>query len=149
MATRYLTQYDASQCVVEVADFRVTGLGEDMVTGEKSEDYFSPSVGAQGDVIKNIINNTLGEVTVVVQATCPQKADLMKLANRRDPFPVWVTNLELGERFGGTLANLLSAPSISRGAEAEDMEFVFQVFDYTVEPTQVDPEHSFNVPELA
>ena len=130
-----VTRYDAKDCTVMVDDVAITGLGEDMVTGEKSEDYFTPSVGAQGDIVKNIINNTLGEVTIVVQVTSPQKSHLLSLATRKDPFPIWVTNKELGERFGGSMANLLTAPSMSRGAEAEDMEFVFQVFDYTVEAT--------------
>ena len=147
MATRLLTQYDAATCTIMVDGVHITGLGEDMVTGEKSEDYFSPSVGAQGDVIKNIINNTLGEITVVVQATSPQKSHLMGLATRKDPFPIWVVNEELGERCGGELANLLSAPSVSRGAEAEDMEFVFQVFDYTVEQTEATYQYTFNVGE--
>lgn len=147
MATRYLTQYDAATCTIMVDGVHITGLGEDMVTGEKSEDYFSPSVGAQGDVIKNIINNTLGEVTIVVQATSPQKSHLMGLATRKDPFPIWVVNEELGERLGGELANLLSSPSVNRGAEAEDMEFVFQVFDYTVEQTETTYQHTFNVGE--
>ena len=130
-----VTRYDAKDCTVMVDDVAITGLGEDMVTGEKSEDYFTPSVGAQGDIVKNIINNTLGEVTIVVQVTSPQKSHLLSLATRKDPFPLWVTNKELDERFGGSMANLLTAPSMSRGAEAEDMEFVFQVFDYTVEAT--------------
>ena len=147
MATRYLTQYDAATCTIMVDGVHITGLGEDMVTGEKSEDYFTPSVGAQGDVIKNIINNTLGEVTIVVQATSPQKSHLMSLATKKEPFPIWVVNEELGERFGGELANLLSAPSVSRGSEAEDMEFVFQVFDYTVEQTEATYQYQFNVGE--
>lgn len=132
MAELRVTRYDAKDCSITVDGFPVTGLAEDMVTGEKSEDYFTPSVGAQGDVVKQIINNTLGEITIVVQATCPQKGRLMALATREDTFPIWVINDKLGEEFGGAQANLLSAPSISRAAEAEDLEFVFQVFDYTV-----------------
>ena len=145
MATRMLTQYNASECTIMVDGVHITGLGEDMVTGEKSEDLFSPSVGAQGDVIKNIINNSLGEITIVVQATSPQKSHLMSLANQNDPFPIWVVNEGLGERFGGELANLLSYPSVNRGAEAEDLEFVFQVFDYSVEQTEATYNHKFNV----
>lgn len=128
-----ITRYNAKECIVEVDDVYITGLGEDMVSGEKDEDYFSTSVGAKGDVIKSEINNDLGQITLTVQVTSPQKAFLLGLAKRTEPFPVWVTNKSLGERFGGTMANLLSAPSMERAAEAGDMEFTFQIFDYTVE----------------
>ncbi|MGI6014364.1 MAG: phage structural protein [Oscillospiraceae bacterium] len=125
--------YDAKDASVMVDNTYITGLGEDMISAEKDEDFFSPSVGAQGDVIKSQINNPLGQVTIYVQPTSPQKAFLMDLAKRRDPFPLWCINKALGERVGGTMANLLTFPSIERGAEAEDMEFVFQVFDLTIE----------------
>ena len=127
------TRYNANDTTITVDGTYITGLGEDMVSGEKEEDNFTPAVGAQGDTIKNEINNTLGQVTVVIQPTSPQKGYLLSLNNRADTFPVWVTNKALGERFGGSNANLLKAPDMSRGSEAEDMEFVFEVFDYTVE----------------
>lgn len=128
-----IASYDAKDTSIIVDSTYITGLGEDMVSAEKDEDFFSTSVGAQGDVVKSQINNTIGTVTVYVQPTSPQKAFLMGLAKRVEPFPIWAVNKKLGERFGGTAANLLSFPEIARGAEAEDMEFVFQVFDLTVE----------------
>lgn len=127
-----VTRYNAKDCTIIIDNVYITGLGEDMIAGEKDEDFFSASVGAQGDIIKNEINNTLGQVTVTIQATSPQKAFLMSLAKRQEAFPLWCINKALGERFGGTQANLLTFPELSRGAEAEDMEFVFQVFDYDV-----------------
>lgn len=127
--------YDAKDTSVVVDGTYITGLGEDMVSAEKDEDFFATSVGAQGDIVKSQINNTLGTVTVAVQPTSPQKAFLLSLAKRAEPFPLWVVNKKLGERFGGTKSNLLSMPEITRSAEAEDMEFVFQVFDLTVEAT--------------
>ena len=128
MATN-VTTYDAKDCTVMVSETYITGLGEDMVTGEKDEEFFSTSVGAQGDIITNEINNTLGSVTLTVQPTSPQKGFLMGLAGLRDPFPLWIVNKSLGERFGGSQAKLKNYPEMSRGAEAEDMEFEFQVFD--------------------
>lgn len=127
--------YDAKDTTIMVDSTYITGLGEDMISGEKEEDFFSPSVGAQGDIVKSQINNTLGTVSIYVQPTSPQKGFLMDLANRRDPFPLWCVNKMLGERMGGTMANLLTFPEVARGAEVEDMEFVFQVFDFTVEAT--------------
>ena len=125
--------YDAKDTSIIVDSTYITGLGEDMVSAEKEEDFFTPSVGAQGDVVKSQINNSIGTVTIYVQPTSPQKAFLLGLAKRIEPFPLWCVNKKLGERFGGTMANLLSFPEIARGAEAEDMEFTFQVFDLTCE----------------
>ena len=124
--------YDAKDTSVVVDNVYITGLGEDMVSAEKEEDFFTPSVGAQGDVVKSVINNNLGTMSITIQPTSPSKAFLLGLANRAEPFPIWAVNKKLGERIGGTMANLLSFPEFSRGAEAEDMEFTFQVFDLTV-----------------
>lgn len=128
-----LATYDAKDTSIIIDSTYITGLGEDMISAEKDEDFFSTSVGAQGDVVKSQINNSLGTVTVYVQPTSPQKKFLLGLAKRTDPFPIWAVNKKLGERVGGTMANLLSFPEFARGAESEDMEFVFQVFDLTVE----------------
>lgn len=131
-----VTKYDAKDCVITVDNVYITGLGETMVTGEKNEELFSAAVGAQGDVVENVINNPLGKITINPQATSPQRAFLTSLKNRTEPFPVWVTNKVLGERFGGTMCKLQSVPSRERGAEAGDMEYVFGVFDYTDEDTK-------------
>ncbi len=125
--------YNAKNTTVMVDGVYITGLGEDMVTGEKDEDFFETSVGAQGDVLKSTINNQLGTITVSVQATSPQRKFLLSLARRTDPFPIWCCDKVLNERMGDTMANLKTFPEFSRGSEAEDMEFVFQVFDFTVE----------------
>lgn len=128
-----LATYDAKDTSIIIDGTYITGLGEDMISAEKEEDFFTPSVGAQGDVVKSQINNSLGTISVFVQVTSPSKAFLLELAKRTEPFPIWAVNKKLGERVGGTMANMLSFPEFSRGAEAEDMEFTFQVFDLTVE----------------
>lgn len=127
------SEYNAKDTTVVVDGVYITGLGEDMVTGEKSEDLFSSSVGAQGDVVKSVKNDPRGKVTLHVQRTSPQKKFLMGLATRTDPFPIWCVNKKLNERFGGTMANLLTMPSSENGSEHADMEFVFEVFDYVAE----------------
>jgi len=129
----FVANYDAKDTSIIVDGTYITGLGEDMISAEKEEDFFTPSVGAQGDVVKSAINNSLGTVSIYVQPTSPSKGFLLGLAKRSEPFPLWAVNKKLGERVGGTMANLLSFPEFARGAEAEDMEFVFQVFDLTVE----------------
>lgn len=126
-------QYDAKDTTVTVYGVNITGFAEDMLTIEKDEELFSTSVGAQGDVVKNIINNPLGTATLSVQATSPQFAFLMRLAKQNETFPFWYTNKVLGERAGGTKANIKNYPSLERGAEVGDVEFEFQIFDLTTE----------------
>lgn len=132
-----VSRYNANDCTITVTTaegaFAITGLGEDMVSFEKEEAYFEPIVGAQGDVIKSEINNSIHTLTLTIQPTSPQKKFLMGLVGSKDTVQIWVKNDSLGERFGGTKAAIQEAPSISRGSEAEDMEFTFCVFDGVVE----------------
>lgn len=128
-----VTKYDAKDTTVMVDNNYITQLGEDMITGDKDEEFSTPTVGAQGDIVINAINNDLGTITISVQPTCPQRGFLNSLAKRTEPFPIWCANKALGERFGGTQATLKKYPSLDRGAEASDMEYEFQVYDYTVE----------------
>lgn len=125
--------YDAKDTTVTVNGVNITGFGEDMLTIEKDEEFFSTSVGAQGDVVKSMINNPLGTATLTVQVTSPQFSMLMSLARQRETFPFWYTNKGLGERAGGTMANIKNYPEMARGNEAEDVEFEFQIFDLTTE----------------
>ena len=128
-----MTSYNANDCVIDWGTTSITGLGEDMVTGEKDEEMFSTSVGAQGDVVVNETNNNLGTVTLTVQATSPQRKLLIDDAKNGAVKPLWVTNSKLGEKFGGSQARIKNFPSIERGTEASDLEIEFQVFDYTVD----------------
>ena len=131
-----VTQYNAKDCVITVDNVYITGLGETMVTGEKDEEFFSTSVGAQGDVVVNETNNELGTITLAVQATSPQKAYLINLAKSRAIFPIWAVNKSIGERMGGTKASIKKYPSMEQGTEAGEREFEIAVFDYTVETTE-------------
>lgn len=130
-----VSTYNAKDTSIIVDGVYITGLGEDMYSAEKDEDLRSDSVGAQGDVVSNVVNNPLGTMTIYVQPTSPQKKFLMSLKNRTTPFSVWAVNKKLGERVGGTKALLQKFPSIDRGSEAEDMEFVFRIYDYTADAT--------------
>lgn len=131
-----VTRYNAKDCVVTVDGVYITGLGEDMISWEKEEQYFEPVVGAQGDVIKSEINNDIHNLTLTVQPTSPQLGYLLSLAKRQAAFPVWVINKALGIRLGGTMANIMEAPEIALGSEAEDIEIGFCVFDGITEATK-------------
>ena len=127
------TSYNAKDCTVLLDNVFITGLGEDAVTGEKDEEMFTTSVGVQGDVVENEVNNPLGTITVAVQATSPQKGMLINYAKSGRHFPLWITNKSIGERIGGTDCRIKSFPELENGAEAADRSFEIQVFDYTVE----------------
>ncbi len=131
MANSYRV-YDAAKCMVTFGGMVITGLGEDMVTGEKDEEFFSTSVGAQGDVVMSEINNPLGTVTITVQATSPQLLALYEAASNGTIAALWVTNTTTGEMFGGSRARIKNLPSSEHSQEAADREFEFQVFDYQV-----------------
>ena len=131
-----ITRFSAKETVILVGGVAITGTGESMVTGEKEEDFTETSVGAQGDIIVNEINNSLGSVTINIQHTSPQKSYLTGLAGNKGFVSVWVTNTTLGEKFGGTKAKLTNYPSISEGTTAEDLEYVFQVYDYCVKHSE-------------
>lgn len=127
-----MTQYNAKDCTIMWDGIYITGVGEDMVSGEKDEEFFSTSVGAQGDVCVSEVNNSLGTITLTVQATSPQKGKLLSDAKAGKTAPLWVTNKSIGERMGGSKARIKNYPELANGAEAEDREFEFQVFDYDV-----------------
>lgn len=129
-----LTQYNAKDTTVTIDGVYISGFGEDMISGEKDEEFFSANVGAQGDVCTSEINNPLGTITLTLQATSPQKAMLLQYARAGTIFPIWCTNKGIAERMGGTKARIKNYPELSDGAEVEDREFEIQVFDYVVEP---------------
>lgn len=128
-----VTKYNPKDTVITVGGVYITGLGEDMVSGEKDEDNVSTSVGAQGDVVVNEINNDLGTITLTVQGTSPQLPYLKKLAKTKEIVDVWVNNKALGEKMGGSKAVVKKTPSLEYGTELADREIEFVVMDYTVE----------------
>lgn len=128
-----VTSYNAKDCTITVNNAYLTGLGEDMVTGEKDEEFFESETGAQGDTVVNEKNDDKGTITITLQATSPQNAMMISLAKSRAYFPIWVTNKSLGERFGGTSARVKKYPEFAEGATAGDREYEIAVFDYTVD----------------
>ena len=90
-----ITTYNAKECIVTINGVNITGLGEDMITWEKEEAFFEPVVGAQGDVVKSEINNSLYTLTIAVQPTSPQLGHLINLQNQSEAFPVSVINKAL------------------------------------------------------
>lgn len=124
-----ITSYNAKDCSVIVDDVYVTGLGEDMINIAKEEALAENIVGAQGDIVRSEINNSIYNISVIVQVTSPQLKFLIALKNSQDFFPVWIVNKALGLRAGGAKAKILEMPEIALGATAEDIEIQFCVYD--------------------
>ena len=123
------SKYNAKDTSIVVDGVYITGLGEDMWAFEKEEALAENVVGAQGDIVRSEINNTIYNATITVQPTSPQVNFLFSLKDRTEPFPLWMINKALGRREGGTMAMLSEMPEDSLGAEAEDLEFTFTVYD--------------------
>ena len=124
-----ISRYNAKDTSVVVNDVYITALGEDMISVDKEEDLASNKVGAQGDIVRSEINNTIYTITVTVQSTSPQLGYLLNLKDSTDFFPLWVINKPLGIRAGGSKAMVSSIPEVALGAEAEDIEVAFTVYD--------------------
>lgn len=124
-----LTRYNAKDTVITVKGVHITGLGENMWNFEKSEALAEDSVGAQGDICRSEINNSIHVATIGVQRTSPQYNFLMNLKNETEPFAIWCINKNLGIEEGGTMALVSEKPASTLGAQAEDAEFAFTVYD--------------------
>lgn len=133
MASAHYGVYNPKDCEVTVDGVSITGFSEDLVSSGKSEDWFSVTVGAKGDTVKNMIYNKLGEVSLHLHATSPSVPFLRGLSGQPEDFPVWITNKSLQIRCGGTTAAIKTAPPFDQGKEVGTQTFVFQVFDYTEE----------------
>ena len=128
-----VSQYDAKNVAITVDGIYLTGFGEDtMVTAEKMEDRSTYSVGAQGDVVQNIVNNPLGEVVITLAQTSPHIAYLNELANKGTQVPVWIINKNTQEELAGGSVGVVNKPApIELGSEVGTREFTFTILDYS------------------
>lgn len=127
------SQYNAKDWSATFDGTNISGFAEEMITGSKDEEFFSSSVGAQGDSIMNEVNNDLGTISITLQATSPSVQYLKECAKSGKIAPLWCNNLTLGRKMGGETARIKNYAEIVAAAEAEDLTFEFQVYDYTAE----------------
>ena len=123
------SRYNAKDTIITVDGVHITGLGESMWSFTKEESLAENAVGAQGDVVRNEVNNPIYTATVTVQQTSPQLNFLMSLKDRTEPFPIWMINKALGRTEGGSMAMMNEIPESALGAEADELEFTFTVYD--------------------
>lgn len=130
------SKYNAKDTTIMVDGVYITGLGEDIWSFEKAEDLAENSVGAQGDVVRNEINDPIYNATVTVQQTSPQANFLFGLKNRTEPFPIYMINKALRRKEGGAKALMSSVPEDTLGKTAEDLAFGFTVYDGDITATE-------------
>lgn len=121
--------YDPKGWVVEFNGMTITSIAEGGVTWEKSESNGEAKWGMCGDAIWAKSHNSGYTLTVSVMRHCPQKAQLINMFKRNEPFPVSASHKDLGERFGGTMALFEEEPSFEGSTEAGDLELKVLVFD--------------------
>lgn len=126
--------YNPKDCSVVVDSVTISSLGEDMISVEKEEALAENVVGAQGDIIRSEINNSIYNITITVQPTSPQFPFLMSLKDRNTTFPIWIINKSLKIRAGGEQCHITEVPQLSLGATAEDCEFTFTAYDGDIIP---------------
>lgn len=124
------TTYDPKDLTVTVKSVFLTGFSEDMVELEKDEDNWSVSVGAQGDIIRNKVNNPLATLTLTLQATSPQVSYLDSLAKSGELVPIFISyNGTPKETVTVAEAYIKKPAARTYGAEAEDRQYEIQCLD--------------------
>lgn len=123
--------YNAKDVTLTIDGAYITGFAESMITCEKNEDNFTSSVGAQGDVVVNEVNDPRGTIKFTLQATSPARRYLDALANSNRQVSIWVNNKALHEKAGGAYARIKKPASREYEAEVGDREYEAEVFDYT------------------
>ncbi|MBC3889515.1 DUF3277 family protein [Acetobacterium paludosum] len=128
-----INTYDFNDISFIVDGVIATGLsdGDDAVSCGQNEDNFKESVGAQGDVILNEINNKTGFFKVKVQSTSPACAQYEKLANTGVLVPVQVIDSTTGGiNASCTKGRVKKTPDKKWGATSSEREYEFFAIDY-------------------
>lgn len=121
--------YNFKDWDVEIDGITITAIAEDGVSWEKAEANGEAKVGALGDVIWQVRNQQVYNLTVTVLANCPQLSTIVSLFKTTTPFAVSAVNKNLGISLTGTMALFEEEPSLEFGVEAGDIELNITVFD--------------------
>lgn len=114
--------------ILELQEF---GTGDDVVNIELDEDLFSKSVGAKGDVVRTQTNDNSCTITIRLHQTSSSNADLTVayLADRNtgaNVQPMIINDKEGGETYIINNAWISRFPTVTRGQNPNNMEWVFQ-----------------------
>lgn len=132
------TQHDPSKVFVSFGTVMVSGYASgSMVTIERAEDAFSMVVGAQGDTTRVRNRNRNGAVTVRLQAASPINDALSTYAALDESVGLGVAPIQVIDLNGTSVATSAFAwirklPSLDKGADAGDVEWVFDCHELEI-----------------
>ena len=113
-----ITSYDPKKVTVTLNGRVLTGFASDgIITVSKSEDSFTPNVGAQGDVIIEENANESGTIAVTLQQTSSSLPYLRNLAANRTFFRTVISdsNDDDGIKISASNCRITKMPDVVRG----------------------------------
>lgn len=127
--------YDPKDVNVIVDGVFLTGFSDGtFINCEKTEDNWTPHVGAQGEVDRARNVNPLGMITLTLKQSSPSNAHLTRLSKSKSTFAVRVVDRNTPETIvGGSECWIVKQPNIERSNEITGQEWQIQVADYDVE----------------
>lgn len=104
--------------------------GDDVVDIDFNADQFTMIVGAKGDATRTQTNDNSAIVVIKVLQTSPSYKELLAQYNidretGANVLPLVIINKETGETFVGNNAWIVKSPKITRGQNANSVEFTF------------------------
>ena len=124
--------YDAQKVTVVVKGFYITGFADGtFITAEKSEDDFSTTVGAQGEVAISESADKTGEIKLTLLQTSPSNSYLNKLAKNKEMVSVKIIDSNNKSTIaGGNYCRVKKPTGLKYSKEAESREWTIFVADY-------------------
>ena len=104
--------------------------GDDVVNIDFNTDQFTMVVGAKGDATRTQTNDNSALITIKLLQTSKSYKTLMNLYNLdretgANVLPLTILNKETGETFVGNNSWVVKTPTITRGQNANAVEFTF------------------------
>jgi Bacteriophage KPP10, Structural protein ORF10 len=104
--------------------------GDDVVDIDFNADQFTMIVGAKGDATRTQTNDNSAIVVIKLLQTSPSYKELLAQYNidretGANVLPLVIINKETGETFVGNNAWIVKSPKITRGQNANSVEFTF------------------------
>lgn len=126
--------YNIQNLFVNWGGIIFTGFGDSAVEVSKAEDTWTTKVGADGVVVRSLVQNKLGMAKVVLSAASPVN-DLISARAALDVatgLPIYHPSFQLGY-FGSSMLVVASAcwlrkdPVVAYGKDIGDLEYTFDL----------------------
>jgi len=116
--------------VYGISEIQGFAEGDDVVNIDFNADQFTMVVGAKGDATRTQTNDNSALIVIKVLQTSPSYKELLAQYNLdretgANVQPLVVINKETGETFVGNNAWIVKPPAMTRGQNANAVEFTF------------------------